>query len=129
MPIASGKVRKHRLTMVSFVKSEGRIEITEILPPDLEVVHTLSRPRTLGRFRSVRTLIIELKKKENAMASSISSSSASTAMLSRPIAPQPAAVPQAQTDSSKTQSANAVASELLALSTEGPLGRNVNQMA
>ena len=64
------------------------------------------------------------------MAMSISSSRASMAMLSQPIKPQtPAAAPAPKIESSAAGSKGFNASEtlLLALNTEGPLGRHVNQ--
>jgi len=62
------------------------------------------------------------------MANSISSSRASVALMSQPITPKPPVTPPAESGNSGVQSVNSVASELLALNSEGPVGRVLNQL-
>ena len=64
------------------------------------------------------------------MGMSISSSRASTAILSQPVGPQAPILAQPIPPANDgTQSIDAIASELLALNTDGSRGRNVNQVA
>ena len=63
------------------------------------------------------------------MGMSISASRASTAPVSQPIAPSPQLAPAPQLANNAISSVNDMATELLSLNSDGPLGRNVNLKA